>query len=333
MPLRELKKHLYSLPDHPQWIPYLTSYYNENWGFCLTHEQLLSLPEGDYEVCIDSSLKHGSLTYGECYLKGRRDDEILVSCYTCHPSLCNDNLSGVALTAYLAKYLKEMGVLEYSFRFLFIPETIGAITWLSRNEAKLKKIKHGLVVTCVGDPGVPTYKKSRRGNAEIDQAVLHVLRHAGCEYKVFDYFPSGSDERQYSSPAFDLPVGSLMRTMYGLFPEYHTSADDLDFIQPEILASSFANYMAVFNVLENNRRYLSLNLKCEPQLGKRGLYKVIGGQKDGGVEELAIFWVLNLSDGKNTLLQIAERSGIPFTLIKNAADMLVAHRLLREIKD
>lgn len=331
MSLEDLKPHLFTLPEQPDTIPYLTSYYKENWGFCMSHNQFLKLQEGEYEVVIDSTLKDGYLTYGEYYLKGKQDDEILIACYTCHPSLCNDNLSGVVLTTFLAKTLSSAS-LKCSYRFLFIPETIGAITWLSINEKRVQKIKSGLVVTCVGDPGDSTYKKSIHGDAEIDRVAINVLKNSGQNYKIIDFFPPGSDERQFSSPAFDLSVGLLMRTSFPNFPEYHTSADNMEFVQSQYLADTFSKYIRMIYILENNRVYLNLNPKCEPQLGKRGLYTQIGSQKDGYVDEFSILAVLNLSDGKHSLLDISERANIEFSLIKKAADLLLTYNLLKEIK-
>jgi len=333
MNLIELKKHLFTLPEHPDWIPYLTSYYKENWGFCITQKQFEKLKEDTYEVFIDSELKDGHLTYGEYLIKGKSKDEVLISTYLCHPSLCNDNLSGVVLTTFLAKYLKNKK-LNFSYRFLFIPETIGAITWLNINEKNLSKIKHGLVVTCVGDSGNLTYKKTRRGNAEIDKIVEKILFESENQFTICDFFPSGSDERQYCSAGFNLPVGSLMRTPYGRFPEYHTSADDLKFVKPKYLADTYEKYIEIFNILENNGTYLNQNPKCEPQLGKRGLYRMIGAQKtqeknDAFVSELAMLWVLNMSDGKNSLLDIAIKSNLSFKEIKIAADALLKNKLLR----
>jgi aminopeptidase-like protein len=326
---KDLKEHLFTLPDYPEWIPYRTSYYKESWGFCLSHKQLLELKDEEYEVCIDSSLEEGHLTYGEYYLRGEKPDEVFISCHACHPSLCNDNLSGIALVTFLAKYLSQIS-LSYSYRFIFIPGTIGSITWLSLNEAQVSKIKHGLVVTCVGDAGKSTYKKSRRGDAEVDKAVTHVLKHSGKEHEIMDFFPYGYDERQFCSPGFNLPVGCFMRTPHGRFPEYHTSADNLELVQPQYLADSFSKCFSVVNVLENNKKYLNQNPKCEPQLGKRGIYRAIGGQADGGVNELAMLWVLNLSDGNHTLLDIADRSGFGFDAIKKAAEVLLEHDLLKE---
>lgn len=327
--LGQLQEHLFTLPDRPDWIPYRTSYYKESWGFCLSHNQLLSLPDEEYEVCIDSSLEDGHLTYGEYYLPGASSDEVLISCHACHPSLCNDNLSGIALATALARRLSSQQ-LRYSYRFVFIPGTIGSITWLCRNEQHATNIKHGFVLTCVGDPGRTTYKRSRRGDAEIDRAFAHVLKHSGEDYEIVDFFPYGYDERQYCSPAFNLPVGCLMRTPHGRFPEYHTSADNLDFVQPPYLADSYAKCVSALAILEQNKIYRNQNPKCEPQLGKRGLYRAIGGQADAGTHELAMLWVLNLSDGGYSLLDIAERSGLPFTAIKQVADLLAEHGLLCE---
>ena len=237
MPLSELKPHLFTIPEHPDWIPYRTSYYKEDWGFCLSHNQMMALEDGEYEVCIDSTLEDGHLTYGECYLRGRSTDEVLISCHACHPSLANDNLSGLTVATFLAKFLSGRD-LRYSYRFLFIPGTIGAITWLARNREAVGRIRHGLVLTCIGDAGGFHYKKSRRGNAEIDRAAAHVLRHCGESAEILEFSPYGYDERQYCSPGFNLPVGCLMRSVWGSFPEYHTSADNLDFIRPLQLAGS-----------------------------------------------------------------------------------------------
>jgi aminopeptidase-like protein len=329
MSLEELKPHLFTLPAHPDWIPYRTSYYQDSWGFCLSHKEFLALPEGEYEVCIDASLADGRLTFGEYYLPGRLADEVLVSCHVCHPSLCNDNLSGIALVAFLAKHLSSLPR-RYSYRFLFLPGTIGAITWLSLNEAHASKIKHGFVVAGVGDRGHFTYKKSRRGDAEVDRVFSHILRRAGDDDVVIDFFPYGYDERQFCSPAFNLPVGCVMRTPHGQYPEYHTSADDLAFVQPRSLIDSFVKCLEALDILEYNKKYLNQNPKCEPQLGKRGLYRMIGGHTDRIASEFAMLWVLNLSDGCHTLLDIAERSGLALNFIKHAADALAAHDLLRE---
>ncbi len=331
MPLNELKPHLFTIPEKPDWIPYRTSYYKEDWGFCLSHNQMLALEDGEYEVCIDSSLENGRLTYGECYLPGRSTDEILISCHACHPSLANDNLSGLSVATYLAQFLSGRA-LRYSYRFLFIPGTIGAITWLARNPTAAGRIRHGLVLTCIGDQGGFHYKKSRQGTAEIDRAVTHVLTHCSKSPEVLEFSPYGYDERQYCSPGFNLAVGCLMRSVWGSFPEYHTSADNLEFIHPAQLAGSLRVCAAVLDVLENNRRYLNLSPYGEPQLGRRNLYRSTGGGSIGA-EINARLWVLNLSDGEHSLLDIAERSGIPFSTISEAAELLCQGALLSVVPD
>jgi aminopeptidase-like protein len=331
MPLAELRDRLHTLPEHPDWVPYRTSYYKEAWGFCISHRQLLGLENGEYEVLIDSSLTEGHLTYGEYFIQGETPDEVLISSHCCHPSLCNDNLSGVALVSLLARHLERVKV-RYSYRFLFAPATIGAIAWLCLNESRVSGIRHGLVVSNAGDPGNVTYKRSRRGNAEIDQAAAHVLKHSRSDYEVIDFSPYGYDERQYCSPGFNLPVGCLMRTPNGSYPEYHTSADNLDFVHPESLADSFVKCVRVLHVLENNRKYMNLSPKCEPQLGKRGLYGSVGGYQDLERIPMAMFWVLNLSDGNHTLLEIAERADMEFRLIHGAAEVLHEKGLLKELE-
>ena len=332
MSLEKLKQHLHTLPDHPDWIPYRTSYYKETWGFCLSHNQFLNLEDEQYEVFIDSSLKEGHLTYGEYCLQGETSDEVLISCHSCHPSLCNDNLSGVALSAILGKYMKALS-LRYSYRFLFIPGTVGSIAWLYTNENRVPRIKHGMVLACLGDRGKSTYKRSRRGNAEIDRAAAHVLKHSRCDYEVVDFIPYGYDERQYCSPGFNLPVGCLMRTPHGRYPEYHTSADNLDLVRPESLADSFLKCLKIFQILEGNRKYMNLNPRCEPQLGKRGLYGALGGQQDAVADQMAMLWILNLSDGSHTLLDIAYRANMDFRTILAAADALRDKGLLEENKE
>jgi aminopeptidase-like protein len=328
MGLAELGEHLHTLPEHPDWIPYRTSYYKENWGFCLSERQRAALTEDEYEVCIDSSLEDGHLSYGELFLEGEQRDEILISTHICHPSLCNDNLSGIALAVFLAKHLQNQRH-RYSYRFLFIPGTIGAITWLARNEARTAHIKHGVVLTGVGDSGNLHYKKSRRGSAEIDRAFAHVLRHSAQPHQILDFSPYGYDERQYCSPGFDLPVGRLSRTPHGTFLEYHTSADNLEFVHPAKLAEAFVVCREVFCVLEKNETFTNTNPKCEPQLGKRGLYRSIGGSSNAGFDEMALLWVLNQSDGTNSLLDIAERSGAKFDDLQRAAEVLEKIQLLR----
>jgi aminopeptidase-like protein len=329
MRLDELKEHLFSLPDYQDWIPYRTSYYKENWGFCVTHNQLESLVEEEYEVLIDSSLEDGHLTYGEYLVRGQIEDEFLISCHCCHPSLCNDNLSGMGLAIQLAKTLSQRKT-RYTYRFLFIPGTIGSITWLARNRDGASKIKNGLVVACVGDRGKLHYKKSRHGDREIDRAAMHVLAHSGQEYGLIDFFPYGYDERQYSSPGFDLAVGCLSRTPHGKFPQYHTSADNLDFISAECLGDSYEKYIEIIDVIEGNKVYWNTHPYGEPQLGRRGLYAAFGGRKDSSAHEMAMLWILNLSDGRHSLLDIAEKSNMPFSLIRECTKVLVENKLLVE---
>ncbi len=324
--LEELRPHLHSLPEYPDWIPYRTTYYKQDWGFCLSQNQLLALKGCAYDVCIDASLEDGSLVYGEFFVQGKSDTEILVSVHICHPSLANDNLSGITVATALAEHMLGRD-LHYSYRFLFIPGTIGAIAWLAINKETAKRIKHGLVLTCVGDAGGYHYKKSRRGDAEIDRAAAHVLRHCGEAWQVLEFSPYGYDERQYCSPGFNLPVGCLMRSVWGSFPEYHTSADDLEFIRPEQLAKTLRLCTSIFDVLENNRTYINQNPWCEPQLGKRNLYRSAGG---GSIDAQmnARLWVLNMCDGEHSLLDIAERSGLPFPAILSAAQLLCEAGLL-----
>jgi len=332
MSLEQLKPHLFTLPERPDWIPYHTSYYKKTWGFCLTHNQLNALPEGQYEVHIDSSLEDGHLTYGELYLPGETGEEILISTHSCHPSLANDNLSGVAITCFLAKHISQVPH-RYSYRFLFVPGTIGAITWLSLNESTVSRIKHGLVIAGVGDAGPLSYKKSRRGNAEVDRAAMYVLRQYGPETNVMEFSPRGYDERQYCSPGFNLPVGRISRSPHGTFPEYHTSADNLEFVSAIALGDSFSACLSIFSILEGNATYLNTNPKCEPQLGERGLYRTMGGLSKDSTTELALLWVLNLSDGDHTLLDIAERSQISFEGIHRAALLLRDHGLLKQVRN
>lgn len=328
MPLSELRPRLFTLPDHPDWIPYRTSYYKETWGFCLTQRQLDSLPEGEYEVCIDSTLADGSLTYAECVLPGERADEILLFCHVCHPSLANDNLSGMAVAAQLARLLGR-AERRHTFRLVFAPTVIGSIVWLHQNEAKAARIKHGLTLALLGDPGQIQYKRTRDGDAAIDRAIAHALKHSGKPHVLRPFTPYGYDERQFNSPGFALPVGCLMRSPNGTFPQYHNSGDNLDFIRPEALADSLAIAAGALAVLEGDGAYLNQNPKCEPRLGKRGLYEGLKGKNSLGDTELALLWILNLSDGRHSLLDIAERADMPFATVRRAADALEGCGLLK----
>ncbi len=328
MPLAELRPHLHTLPDHPSWVPYRTSYYQPEWGFCLAQETLDALPEGDYEVRIDSTLEDGHLTYAEHVVPGRVPDEVLVSCHTCHPSLANDNLAGIAVATFLARELAERNP-YYTYRFVFAPGTIGAITWLARNRERVERVEHGLVLACAGDPGQLTYKQSRRGDAEIDRVLRHVLSASERPHRVTEFTPYGYDERQYCSPGFDLGVGSLTRTPYAGYPEYHTSADDLDFVSPAAMADTLAVCREAFAVLDRNRRYVNLSPYGEPQLGRRGLYDSLGGRSDAKQAQMAMLWVLSLADGEHGLLDVAERSGLPFDTVAAAADALHGAGLIK----
>jgi aminopeptidase-like protein len=327
--LEELKPHLHTLPDHPAWVPYRTSYYAENWGFCLSHEALQRLPAGEYEAVIDATLQDGSLTYAECVLPGESSDEILISGHACHPSLANDNLSGVALGAFLARTLARAGKRRFTYRFLFAPGTIGAITWLARNEGQVGRVRAGLVLACVGDPGGVIYKRSRRGDAAIDRAAAHVVKTRGGGGQVIDFSPYGNDERQFCSPGFDLPVGALTRSGHGRFDQHHTSADDLSFVRPEALADSLSVCLSILRVLEDDAALQSLNPKCEPQLGRRGLYRAFGGRADQASLESALLWVMSMGDGAHSTLDVAERSGLPFEVVDEAARALEAQGLIQ----
>jgi aminopeptidase-like protein len=326
--LAELKQHLYSIPEKPSLVPYRTSYYKENWGFCMSHNQLTSLKEDQYEVVIDSTLSPGSLTYGEYYIKGKTNHEVLISTHVCHPSLCNDNLSGIAVCTRLAKAIAKMEP-YFSYRFLFIPGTIGAITWLAQNDDKTANIKYGLVTSLLGIDSIFTYKRSRQGNARIDRIAEYVL--AGIpESRVINFIPYGYDERQFCSPGYNLPVGNITRIPFGEYPEYHTSADNMDLISAKALEDSYKTFRHIIEHIEADRCFINLFPKGEPQLGKRGLYEAIGGQNDSKNLQLAFLWILNYSDGMHSLTDIAMLSQISIETITNAAHLLLSKGLLKE---
>ena len=329
MSLAALREHLHTLPDQPALIPYRTSYYEETWGFCLSQNTLDSLPDGEYEVVIDSTLADGSLTYAEHVIPGEVSDEVLVSCHVCHPALANDNLAAIAVAVEVAKRLAEAEP-YYTYRFLFAPGTIGSIAFLAQADERIEKIKHGLVLACAGDSGSLTYKRSRRGDAEIDQAAALVLRSSGRPHKLIDFSPYGYDERQYCSPGFNLGVGCLTRTPYAAYPEYHTSADNLDFVLPGAMWDTLETVSEIFGILERNRCYVNVSPYGEPQLGNRGLYESLGGRSDTKQAQLAMLWVLNLADGEHSLVQIAARADLPFDAISAAADALRDAGLLKE---
>ena len=325
--LKELKKHLFTIPERPDWIPFRYSYYDTNWGFCLAHRDFEELENCEYEVLIDSSLEDGSLTYGEYYLPGSSTDELLISVHIDHPAMCNDNLSGVAVATFLAAYLARVKNRRLSYRFIFIPTTIGSITWLSRNEANLDRIKYGFTLTCIGDDGGFTWKETRRGGTEIDRAVKCALRESEEKYELWGFNPFGFDERQFCSPGFNLPVGSLFRTYSHHYPQNHTSADDMTLMSPEKLAGGLALIARIVTILEGNATYFNRSPKGEPQLGKRGIYRKMGGPI---IEQnlIHLFWVLNYSDGEHSLLDIAEMSQFAFSDLRRAADILLEQGLL-----
>jgi aminopeptidase-like protein len=325
----ELQGHLHSLPDEPDRIPYRTAYWANTWGFCVSERQRDTISaDASYEVVIDASLEAGSLTYGEAVLPGGSDEEVLLSTYVCHPSLANDNVSGIAVLAMLGRHLADRP-LRRTHRLLFSPGTLGPLTWLSRNLERLDRIQAGLVVACVGDRGPLRYKRSRRGRSLVDRAATHVLgSHPGAIIE--EFVPWGGDERQFCSPGFDLPVGALTRTPHGLYPEYHSSADDLELIDAASLGDSLVAALEVLDVLERDRTYRSRYPYGEPQLGRRGLYREVstGAPRAEEASQRAILWVLNQSEGTTSLLDVAERAELPFAVVAEAADALLDAELL-----
>jgi aminopeptidase-like protein len=327
--LDELRPHLHTLPDRPDWIPYRTSYWKEYWGFCVAHNVLLQMQDARYEACIESTLQDGHLTYAERLVPGESEEEVLLFSHTCHPSMCNDNCTGLAVTTFLARRLGELS-LRYSYRFVWAPSTIGSITWLSRNQDAVSRVRHGLVLTGFGDPGPFTYKRSRRGNAAIDRIVPHVILGHDPRARIDDFSVYGYDERQFCSPGFNLPVGRLTRTPYGEYPEYHTSADDLHFIAPERLSEALAILLQIVDAIESSdRRYMNTCPHGEPRLGKRGLFRPTGGAGLSRREE-ALLWLLNFSDGSHSVLDIAERSKLDLRTLAAAVADLVECGLLIE---
>lgn len=330
----ELDRHLHSLPEQPDFIPYRTAYYADTWGFCLSHKERLAMTDAAYRVTIDTSLISGSLSYGECVVQGQEPGEFLLSVHCCHPSLANDNLSAIAVAIELARALQRGQTPRWTYRFLFIPGTIGAIAWLAANRDVAQRVAHGLVLSCLGDPAPPTYKRSRRGEAPIDRYAGYVLRQAGHGDRVRGFVPYGYDERQYCSPGFNLPVGCLMRSPNGTFPEYHTSADNLTFVRADAMADSLATLMSIVDLAETDGTWVNTCPYGEPQLGRRGLYAKIGGQGSPDIagsafDTLTLLWVLNLCDGQHTLLDIAERADKPFGAVAAAARALHEAGLLR----
>lgn len=325
----ELARHVHTLPAQPDLIPYRTGYFADDWGFCLRDRLWQSMTDDSYRVVIDSELFDGATTYGECFIPGEIDHEVLISVHCCHPSLANDNLSGISIAAHLAaRQSRERRRLGY--RFLFVPATIGALSWLSVNEDRVPAIRGGLVLTCIGDPGSFHYKRSRRGNAVIDRAVARVLAERELPHHLLPFSPMGYDERQYCSPGFDLPVGCFMRSPNGTFPEYHTSADNPDLVTRRALSESFDVLCGVLDALDADVTYARLDGRGEPQLGRRGLYRAIGGAASNATQP-ALMWVLNLADGQHSILDMAERSGLPIAQLAAAGRIARDHDLVREV--
>ena len=326
--LESLDERLHSLPEHPAWIPYRTSYYRRTWGFCLAHQVRSALVPGEYRVEIKGSLEPGSLTYGEAVIPGRSRDEIVFFTHVCHPSLANDNTSGMAVATALAQWIAGASR-RFTYRFVFAPGTIGSLCWLRENENRLDRVRGGLVLGLLGDPAPLTYKMSREGDTRTDVIANYVVTGRQPAGSVIPFSPYGYDERQLCSPGFNLPIGRLTRSVNGGYPEYHSSADDLTLIRPEQLEGSLEACKDFVTIVEQDHRYLNLNPKGEPRLGKRGLYGSMGGRSPAQFEE-ALLWVLNQSDGSKSLLDVARRSGIPFSVVRDAALALETAGLLQE---
>jgi aminopeptidase-like protein len=328
----ELDAHLHSLPEKPDWIPYRTAYFREEWGFCLAHHEREKLaargPTERYEVVIDAAHRSGSLSYGECFLPGATEDEILIHTHVCHPSLANDNLSGIVVAVALARQLTASPRRRYGYRFVFAPATIGALTWLSRNRETVARIRHGLVLAQLGDAAPLSYKRSQQHQATIDWAMLRTLRERGAPHRVIDFQPWGYDERQFCSPGFDLPVGRLTRSADGEYPEYHTSADNLSLLSAEALVDSLACLIEVFRSLEDDCVYRNTVPYGEVELGRRGLYAAFGQNGYGADSQRAIQWLLNQCNGRRGLLEIAERSELDLDLLRRTAALLCKEGLL-----
>ena len=323
--LEELNEHLYSLPDLPNAIPYITSYYKERWGFCITDRQRRKHKNGEYKVYIDSSLKDGHLTCGELLIKGESEEEVFFSTYVCHPSMANNELSGPTVVTHLAKYIQSLKNRRYSYRIIYIPETIGSIMYLSEN------IVAGFNVSCVGDDNIYSYLPSRNGDTLSDKIALHVLKHKAQGFKIHSFLDRGSDERQYCSPNVDLPICCISRSKYGDYKEYHTSLDNLDFISPEGLNGAYEVYAKAIDILEYNYTYKS-TIFCEPQLGKRGLYPTLSttDKKENTVKWMMDF--LAYCDGKFDLVDIAEIINAPAWELSNIAEKFLANKLITRVQ-
>ncbi len=329
--LDELKEHLYTLPDQPNAIPYVTSYYTRRWGFCLSHNMLSTLPEGQYSVVVDTEFLNGGMTLSEIVLPGDSEKEVFFSTYTCHPSMANNELSGPLTASLLAQRLSNRKKRRYTYRFVFVPETIGAIAYLHRKGEHLKKnMVAGYVVTCTGLDLPFTYQKSRQGDSAADRAAEFALEANGEPFNVRDFVPFGSDERQYCSPGFNLPVGSLMRGPYNTYPEYHTSLDNLDMVTPANILKSVDAYEAICDTLEQNRTYLNLRPHCEPFLTKHNLYQTVNAATQRAQIQ-TILWLLNLSDSNHDLVAISKRSGTSLQELSEVATILSNASLLKQL--
>jgi len=328
MTFEELRPHLHTLPDHPDWIPYRTTYYQRTWGFCLSERQLQSMGDGPFEVVVDTTLVPGELDYAELVIPGELSDEVMFTAHVCHPSIANDNLSGIAIAGALARTLRSLPSRRLTYRFLFAPGTIGSIVWLSRNSDVLPRIRHGLVLTGLGGPGRLVYKQSRTGSYAIDEAGAHVVHRRRGEVR--GYSPYGYDERQFNALGFGLPFGRLSRTPHGEYPEYHTSADNLSFVKPSELAESYSALLEILDVLENDATYVNLSPYGEPQLGKRGIYPTMGGAAATDAV-MAMLWTLAYSDGSTSLLDIARLADMDFAHVRTASDTLLDAALLGKV--
>lgn len=328
--LEELQEHLHSLPDLPDAIPYVTSYYTRRWGFCLTQRQRDGLKPGVYEVKIDSTLAPGHLTYADALLPGDEKNEVLLSTYVCHPSLANNELSGPAVATLLAKHISGWKKRRYSYRFVFVPETIGAIAYISRNLEHLKKrVCAGFQITCVGDDHCYSYLPTRNGDTLSDRVAKHVLKHTDPAYKSYSFLDRGSDERQYCAPGVDLPIATVMRSKYGAYPEYHTSLDDLSFVSPTGLSGSFQALLRCVLALEHAQAYKA-NFLCEPQMGKRGLYSTLGTRSVSDAVRMRMD-LLAYCDGSRDLVEIADLLGVPIWEATPYVEELKSHGLISEL--
>ncbi len=331
MSLNELKEHIITDKSRPDSVPYSTSYYNLNWAFCLEYSFVEKMSEGNYHVEIDSSLKPGELIYGESFLDNNSKKTILISSYICHPSMANDSLSGVVTAVQLFKELKKLNNLKYNYRFLFVPETIGTICFLENNKSNIKEVtEYGLVATCLGDKGSFTYKESRDPTRKINKIVKYVFAKRNLSERIKEFCPIGSDERQYCSPGFDLSVGVLTRSMYGEFPEYHSSADNLDFVKEEYLQESLDIFLEIIKTYESNHIFKRNNPYCEPQMGKYDLYRRTGGAGKDEIDKLSQqrMWLLNYADGKTDLIELSEKSGFDIFELKSASEALIKNNLI-----